>query len=477
MNHRRADAGGYVSEAFPDIGAAWKAVIGGGLEDPNGYDKDAYDRAMAMSIAAQEHLGVENIQPVPLSVIRDLSDNRDSRSMYRQEINAKVSALLAGTSGPVARAAVARQLADADLGWIIPDASGYKATSMLSVFASDAKALGKAAANAGIGAAELAAKLVIMAADGNTQATLSPPDFTDAYFEPSNPIENVMMHQGYDAIGWSIPGPGLGRTAAAEKGIPRAIESVGSGAAGRAELPIGNSRAANNPIPEVAPGQAIAEKTGEVRPAAGETTAAGIPAKRKPDFFRQPISSLDDLYAVSPKWQAELEGAGHDIADQVGAKLVTNGLKEKATAYEKIERNEYKDASRLIDIVRISFVVKSPAQADEVVARLAQRYAIRDGKWFGKANDYFDRKITVRFDDGTLGEVQLLEPNMYRAKLELGGQDLYTASRGLKEGDSKLADLRERESALYATARHDADPIWSELLAKVKGGSSSKNSK
>jgi hypothetical protein len=60
MNHRRADGGGYVSEVFPNIAAAWKAVIGGGLEDPNGYDKDAYDKAIAISFAAQEHLGIEN---------------------------------------------------------------------------------------------------------------------------------------------------------------------------------------------------------------------------------------------------------------------------------------------------------------------------------------------------------------------------------------------------------------------------------
>ncbi|MES0034669.1 hypothetical protein NKJ74_05220 [Mesorhizobium sp. M0046] len=237
MNHRRIDAGGYVSEVFPNVDAAWKAVIGGGLEDPNGYDKDAYDKAIAMSVAAQEQLGVENIQPVPQVILRDLSDNYDSRIAYQQDKNAKLGGLLAGTSGPVARAAVARQLADAGLGWIIPVA-GYKAPSTLSVFASDAKALGKVAVNAGIGAAELAAKLATLAADGNTQATLSPPDFTGAYYEPLNRDENLMMHQGNDALNWL----GFGRAAVAEKGITRAVESVGGIAAERAKGLIANKR-------------------------------------------------------------------------------------------------------------------------------------------------------------------------------------------------------------------------------------------
>ncbi|WP_206532019.1 HNH endonuclease, partial [Mesorhizobium sp. M7A.F.Ca.US.003.02.1.1] len=240
MNHRRADGGGYVSEVFSNVGGAWKAVIGGGLEDPNGYDKDAYDKAIAMSVAGQEQLGIENPQPVPRAIIRDLSDNYDSPSAYQQEINARVSGLLAGTSGPVARASVARQLADAGLGWIIPDASGYKAPSTRSVVESQLKALGKTVANAGIGAAEFAAKVVTMAADGNTQATLSSPDFTGAYYDPSNRVENLMMHQGYDALGWSIPWPGAGRAAVAEKGITRAVDPTSAIAAGRAERLIAN---------------------------------------------------------------------------------------------------------------------------------------------------------------------------------------------------------------------------------------------
>ncbi|MER9373787.1 hypothetical protein [Mesorhizobium sp. M0491] len=283
MNHRRADGGGYVSEVFPNIAAAWKAVIGGGLEDPNGYDKDAYDKAIAMSVAAQEQLGIENPQPVPLSFIRDLSDNYDSRIAYQQDKNAKASTLLAGTFGPVARAAVARQLADAGLGSIIPDASAHTPPPSSSMLTSQAKALGKSIANAGIGTAEFAANAAVGAFNAKTRSRLKSFDFTGAYYEPSNRVENLMMHQGYDALNWL----GFGRTAAVEKAIPRAIESVSSGALGQTERSIANLEAANTPTSKVASGRVE-------KPGAGEGVAGAIPEKPQPgNFSKQPTTWLD----------------------------------------------------------------------------------------------------------------------------------------------------------------------------------------
>lgn len=180
---------------------------------------------------------------------------------------------------------------------------------------------------------------------------------------------------------------------------------------------------------------------------------------------------------MAPKWQADLEGAGPQIADQVGAKFVTNGIKTRVRAGEKIGSKGFEDASRLIDMVRVGFVVKTPAQADEIVAQLAQHYKVRDRRWYGKDNDYFDRKVTVCFDDGTLDEVQMWEPNMYKAKIELGGQDLYTRARVLNTETPEYRDLQAQETALYGAARRDADPIWRQVLANVKGSAGSQNAK
>ncbi|CAN7452330.1 HNH endonuclease [Mesorhizobium sp. LjRoot246] len=231
LERRRADLGGYVSELSPNISAGWKAVFGTGPSDPEAFDQDNYDKTLALSVASQKALGIddENLQPVPFSILRKLAEDRDSGSMYFMDNYAKASALFAGTKGPVARAALVRELDDAGLGGILP--GGKPRLSVGEVLRADAKALGKTAANAGIALAN-ANEWV---AYGMSGATITPPDYKDAYYEPSDNVEKVMMRQGSDALGWAIPWPGAGRAAVAEEGIARAIESIGSGAAERAE--------------------------------------------------------------------------------------------------------------------------------------------------------------------------------------------------------------------------------------------------
>lgn len=103
---------------------------------------------------------------------------------------------------------------------------------MGEVFQADAKALGKVAANAGIAVA----KVNDWIAYGMSGGTISPPDYKDAYYKPENNVEKLMMRQGTDALGWAIPGPGVGRAAVAEKDILRAVEPASDIAAQRAEV-------------------------------------------------------------------------------------------------------------------------------------------------------------------------------------------------------------------------------------------------
>ncbi|TIW59858.1 MAG: hypothetical protein E5V48_16125 [Mesorhizobium sp.] len=230
LERRRADPGGYVSELSPEISEGWKAVLGNGSSDPAAYDQDTYDRTIDLSVAQQKALGVddEDLQPVPFSILLKLADDRDSGGMDFMDNYAKASALFARTKGPVARAALVRELDDAGLGGILP--GGKPGLSAGEVLQADAQALGKVAANAGI----FAGKLAKGVGYGISLGSIDPPDFSHGYYEPANSTEKVMMRQGNDALGWAIPGPGVGRTVAA-KGIPRSLEPLSALEAGRAE--------------------------------------------------------------------------------------------------------------------------------------------------------------------------------------------------------------------------------------------------
>jgi hypothetical protein len=281
LKRRRVDPGGYVSELSPEISTGWKAVLGNGPSDPAAFDQDTYHKTIRLSVAQQKALGIddENLQPVPFSILLKLAEDRDSGDMHLMDNYAKASELFARTKGAVARAALVRELDDAGLSGILP--GGKPHLSVGEVFQADAKALGKVATNAGIALANVNDWV----AYGMSGGTISPPDYKDAYYEPENNVEKVMMRQGSDALGWAIPGPGVGR--AAESAIPRAIEAVGSGAA-RTERSIGNPKAANISTPKVTPGQVE-------KPGFGEGATGAIPAKPQPEnLFNQPTTSVDN---------------------------------------------------------------------------------------------------------------------------------------------------------------------------------------
>ncbi len=226
---RRVGAGGYVSGLSPKTFEGWEAVFGSGASNPGNYDPNLYDQTIALSVALQKVLGIEdeNLQPIPFSYLLELAEQRDSGSAYLMDHYAKASELFARTKDPVARAALVRELDAASLGGILP--GGKPGLSAGEVFRADARALGKKIANVGIGVANANDWVAYSMSGGTT----SPPDYKGAYYEPSNNTEKVMMRQGGDALGWAIPVSGVGRTVG--KGIPRPVGSMSAIAAERAE--------------------------------------------------------------------------------------------------------------------------------------------------------------------------------------------------------------------------------------------------
>ncbi|WP_196772383.1 hypothetical protein [Mesorhizobium loti] len=111
---RRADPAGYVREVFPNVDAAWKAATNLGSRPENG-DPEAYKWAIAVSVAAQRQLGVENPQPLPRAVVQSLVDTLRNKDVPQAEKGAMLDALLAATRDPAVRDALSQQLDQAGL--------------------------------------------------------------------------------------------------------------------------------------------------------------------------------------------------------------------------------------------------------------------------------------------------------------------------------------------------------------------------
>lgn len=187
-----------------------------------------------------------------------------------------------------------------------------------------------------------------------------------------------------------------------------------------------------------------------------------------------PDRSLDETYAVIGAYQDDLDAFGKAAAAENDATWRNPGLKDKAGAAEKMVRKGYESTQELTDLVRGGFEVKSPRDAEAIVDGLRQRYGdILDEGWRMTAVNYFDRKVLVRFDDGTIGEVQLWHPRMYDIK-ETRGHALYEEARKLEATDPKsprLDELFAEQRALYASALPTADPSWLPVINGLLGKS------
>ncbi|TIR16668.1 MAG: hypothetical protein E5X34_25385 [Mesorhizobium sp.] len=104
LEARQNDPAGEAVKAFPQANEAWRAAAAQGWRDPA-----AVRNALALTIATQRYLGIENAEPVPRSVLKELG------GMPPQDMWAGMNGLLSGTTDPVVKAAVKQQFAEAGL--------------------------------------------------------------------------------------------------------------------------------------------------------------------------------------------------------------------------------------------------------------------------------------------------------------------------------------------------------------------------
>ncbi|TPI47420.1 hypothetical protein FJW05_10575 [Mesorhizobium sp. B2-9-1] len=109
LGERRADPAGYVRDVFPDVEAAWSAVTGQGGK-PGNNDQEAYNRAIALSVAAQRQLGVENPQPLPRGIAQSITDTLGRKDVPQADRAIVLNDLLAAATDPATRDALSQQL-------------------------------------------------------------------------------------------------------------------------------------------------------------------------------------------------------------------------------------------------------------------------------------------------------------------------------------------------------------------------------
>lgn len=110
LQARAAAPADFVRKIDPTADAYWNAV-----SSEDSYDPDAYQKAIARSVAVQLQLGIKHIEPLPQSVVKTYVDLVLDLDRSQHEKDAALSDLFAGTSDPSVLAAMSGQLARAGL--------------------------------------------------------------------------------------------------------------------------------------------------------------------------------------------------------------------------------------------------------------------------------------------------------------------------------------------------------------------------
>lgn len=182
------------------------------------------------------------------------------------------------------------------------------------------------------------------------------------------------------------------------------------------------------------------------------------------DFkMSSPARTLEDFYSTAGKHQEDFARLGKTLGRRKGVEFVNPGLKSLEGAREKMIRKAYPDTRDMTDIIRSGFTVETPAQAAGLVDAIAKKYPVIDEGWKIVSAGYFDRKLLVKFPDGSIGEVQFWHPKMLKVK-ESKGHAIYEKMRKLDASDPKYAELVAQQETLYRDALASMPEDWRALV-------------
>lgn len=178
-----------------------------------------------------------------------------------------------------------------------------------------------------------------------------------------------------------------------------------------------------------------------------------------------------DAHARGATNQATLVASLQDLAGD-GIEFKDPGVKSLERIREKVLREGYASADELGDITRAGFVIEDPAAAEAIVARVLEQFpGTVDRGWKQLASGYFDRKLRVRFADGSSGEIQIIPAPVWQAK-KAGLNDLYEQLRS-SDDPAKVAELEQQSRAGYNQAL--AGSRFEEIAARSAEGNLAAN--
>ena len=205
------------------------------------------------------------------------------------------------------------------------------------------------------------------------------------------------------------------------------------------------------------------------------------------------LTSIDQVIERVPGNQARLAEAGRRIAVMAGVKRTDfknpggkTQKKDKTTGKfdnyneEGIARYLVKAGEKgrglggVADATRIGFLIDTPSQKDKIVSELRKQFpAVVDEGWARNYWGYYDAKAYVQHPDGMLGEVQIMQRDLARAKSSDGpgaggGHKIYDEFREKDPTSAEYKDAVKRSRVIYQRAADKAGEPWRSLYQRFR---------
>ena len=124
------------------------------------------------------------------------------------------------------------------------------------------------------------------------------------------------------------------------------------------------------------------------------------------------------------------------------------------------------------DVIRGTFIIDRPEQADAIIQELAKRFEVVAEDWKVTALNYADRTLNVRLPSGMVGEILIMDAAMAAASeaghaLKVEGRNLaraLEADPGNAELTARLEDVYARSRNLYGKVLASYPPEWREAF-------------
>ena len=191
------------------------------------------------------------------------------------------------------------------------------------------------------------------------------------------------------------------------------------------------------------------------------------------EFCRTNPKSVAEMERIAAKNDEHLRRVGEIVANAIpGVKLFMGPIKTGLQG--KIDRKKYADASYLTDVVRCTLTVEKLANAPKLVEELGKHFPTLWQGFKSPGLSYVDGKALIRFPNGMVGEVQVLEPHMWEAKMT-GYPDLnMRPGHIVYEIDRKLDDVKRHDGegyndymeslAIYTHATEQMPAEWRNMI-------------